>query len=253
MNHKKSIIEHYQDNISSYLYNGTHMPYLINTSFNMLSHEPDDIESDILNRIKHIRLNDPSTPVLSELYRQLSSHRFKTNQSMNRKIYERDITYKRVSNVWQTYEKFQSHLVQSLVKNAGRSSKIELHPLTFDFMDVNGSKHHNHVWDDDGTLHLHSIYLIRNELAEKFDGLVAEQFMPILWHPNLSGIRAVHGERIGSGPSDLPKTIEYASKFMAGVDPMGWQSDLPLSFQFPLTNAERRQRRSDAQMLDAAA
>ncbi|WP_197274712.1 hypothetical protein [Novosphingobium sp. AAP83] len=196
-------------------------------------------------------MNDPSSPMLSELYKQISDHRFKTNQSMNRKIYERDITFKRVSYVWQTYEKFQSHLVQTLVKNAGRSGKIELHPLTFDFMDVNGSKHHNHVWDDDGTLHIHSIYLIRNEISVKFDGLLAEQFMPILWHPKLSGVRAVHGEAIGSEPSDLPKAIQYASKFMAGVDPMGWQSDLPLSFQFPLTNAERRQRRSDAQALAA--
>ena len=252
MNHRQNIINQYQYHISSLINSGNYHPYLITTTFNMVEHIPDHIESDILNRIKHIRKNDPSSPVLSELYHQLCDHRFKTNRSINRRIYEKDITFKRVSCVWKTYEKFQSHLVQSLVKNAGRDGKIELHPITYDFMDVNGSKHHNHVWDDDGTLHIHSIYLIRNEISEKFDRLVAQQFMPILWHPNLSGVRGVHGERVSPEPDDLPKAIEYASKFMVGFDPGGWKSDLPLSFQFPLSDAERRQRRLDAQMLDAS-
>jgi hypothetical protein len=253
MNYKQNIINQYKKNISSLTDTGRYQSYLITTTFNMRDHVPDHMESDLLNRIKHLRKNDRSSQVLSELYKQLSDHRFKTNQSLNRGIYEKDIIFNRVSYVWKTYTKFQSHLVQGLVKNAGRSTKIELHPLTYDWMDVNGSKHHNHVWDDDGTLHLHSIYLIRNEISKTFDGLVAEQFMPILWHKNLTGVRAVHGERIGSEPDDLPKAIEYCSKFMAGVDPMGWRSDLPLSHQFPLSNAERRQCRSDAQMLDAAA
>lgn len=253
MHYKQNIINQYNRNVSSLVDTGNYQSYLITTMFNMANHVPDHIESDLLNRIKHLRQNDPTSPVLSELYQQLADHRFKTNLSMNRKIYERDITFKRVSWVWNQYEKFQSHLVQSLIKNASRAGKIELHPLTYDFMDVNGSKHHNHVFDDDGTLHLHSIYLIRNEIAEKFDGLVAGQFNQILWHPNLTGVRAVHGEAIGDEPDDLADTIEYASKFMTGFDPVGLKSDLPLSFQFPLSDAERRQRRSDAQMLHAAA
>lgn len=253
MNYKQNIINQYNRNISSLFETGRYQSHLITTTFNMVDHIPDYIESDLLNSIKHLRKNDPSSPVLSELYQQLSDYRFKTNLSLNRRIYEKDITFKRVSWVWETYEKFQSHLVQSLVKNAGRAGKIELHPKTYDWMDVNGSKHHNHVFDDDGTLHIHSIYLIRNEISEKFDGLVAEQFLPILWHPKLSGVRAVHGERVGPEPDDLPKAISYASKFMAGIDPAGWKSDLPLSFQFPISTNERLLKRHDAQALAAAA
>ena len=252
MNHKQNIITQYNKTISKLMDTDNYQSYLITTMFNMTTHVPDHVESIILNRIKHFKKTDPYSPVLTELYKQLSDYRFKTNLSLNRKIYEKDITFKRVSFVWEIYEKFQSHLVQSLIKNAGRSGKIELHPLTFDFMDVNGSSHHNHVWDDDGTLHLHSIYLIRNEISEKFDGLVADQFMPIIWHKNLTGIRGAHGERIGSQPNDLSKSIEYASKFMTGFDPMGLKSDLPLNFQYPLSDAERRQRRADAQRLHAA-
>jgi hypothetical protein len=169
MNHKENIINQYNKNISSLIDTGRYQSYLITTTFNMIDHVPDHVESDLLNRIKHITKTDPSSPVLSELYKQISDHRFKTNQSLNRGIYEKDITFQRVSYVWKTYTKFHSHLVQGLVKNAGRSGKIELHPLTYDFMDVNGSKHHNHVWDDHGTLHLHSTPPLRAALRDFAD------------------------------------------------------------------------------------
>lgn len=166
---------------------------------------------------------------------------------MNYKIYERDISYGRVSFVWQQYDWLYSHLVQTLVKNASRPNKLQYHSLTYDFMDVYGSKHKNHVWDDDGTLHIHSIYLVRNEISEKFEWLMDQQFLPILYHQKLSGIRDVHAERIGSEPDDLSNVIEYAGKFVMGIDPLRQRDDLPLTNQYPISTSERLIKRQHAQ------
>ena len=252
MPYKQNVINDFNKNISNLIASGKYKSYLISLSFNMIDCDPDCKESELIDLIIQKRNNDPISLELPALYKRLSDYRFKINKSINSKIYEKSITQKRVSYVWKTYEKFQSHLVQRLIKNASRPNKIDLHPKTYDFIDVNGSKRHNYVYDMDGTLHIHSIYLIRNEIVEKFEGLVAQDFQPILWHPNLSGVRDVHAIPIKSGPDDLPKTIEYASKFMVSFDPMGWKDDLPLSFQYPLTDDERRQRRADAQRLAAA-
>ncbi|KPF90325.1 hypothetical protein IP81_15600 [Novosphingobium sp. AAP83] len=143
-------------------------------------------------------------------------------------------------------------MVKTLIKNAGRSNKIKLYPKSWDFIDVSGSKRGNHVWDDDFSIHLHSIYLIQNEIAEKFEGLMAGGFNEILWHPKLSGVRRVHGETIGSEPDDMANVIEYASKFAMGIDPLKQRDDLPLSFQFPITGEERLLKRKVAQDIAAA-
>jgi hypothetical protein len=252
MNKKYNIINQYREKISSQLDTGLYKSHFVTTTFNMVDHVPDHIEGGILNHIKHLRKNDPLSPVLSHLYKNLSDYRFKTNQSLNHKIYEKNLIFNRVSGTWKNYAKLHSHLVQSLVKNATRPNKIHLHIRSYDFMDVNGSKHNNHAWDMDGTLHIHSIWLIRNEISEKFDRLAAEQFMPILWHKNLTGIRSIDAKPVGSQRDDLTTAIEYASKLVFGFDPLQTKDHLPLVFQFPLTHDERRQRRSDAQMLAAA-
>lgn len=251
MNHKQNIINQYQEDIASHLIRDNYQAYFITTMFNMTNHIPDHVEGDILNQIKHIRNCDSSSPILPHLYRNLSDHRFKINRSLNHKIYEKDITPQRLSWIWKQYDIFQTHLVKTLIKNAGRSSKIELYPKTYDFIDVFGSKHGNLVWDDDFSIHLHSIYLIRNEIAEKFEGLMAQEFNPVLWHPKLNGIRRVHGEAIGSQPDDLRNVIEYAGKFAMGIDPLRHKDDLPLSFQYPITDEERLLKRRDAQMIAA--
>jgi hypothetical protein len=253
MNKKQQIINAYKSNISSHLETGDYRPYLITTMFNMTTHMPDDVEGYLINRIKHIRKNDPSSSVLPELYRQLSDHRFKINRSLNHKIYEKDITLQRLTWYWKQYDIFQTHLVKTLIKNAGRSNKIELYPKSWDFIDCFGSKHGKLVWDDDFSIHLHSIYLIKNEIAEKFERLMAGQFNEILWHPNLSGVRRVHGELIGSKADDMTNAIDYACKFAMGIGPLSQRDDLPLSFQFPITGEERLLRRKVAQELAAAA
>jgi hypothetical protein len=253
MNHKQKVIKQYEENISSHLIEGDYQAYLITTLFNMTNHTPDHVEGDILNHIKHLRKHDPSSPILYHLYQNLSDHRFKINRTLNHRIYEKDITPQRLSWVWKQYDIFQTHLVKTLINNAGRSNKIELYPKTYDFIDVFGSKHGNEIWDDDFSIHLHSIYLIRNEIAEKFEGLVAGQYHEVLWHPKLNGIRAVHGEAIGSEPDDMANVIEYAGKFALGIDPLRQRDDLPLSFQYPITSEERLLKRRDAQMIAAAA
>ena len=95
MNKKQSIINQYKEKISPYLDTDLYKCHLVTTTFNMVDHVPDHIESDILNRIKHLRKHDSSSPVLSALYKNLSDHRFKVNQSLNHKIYEKKLTFKR--------------------------------------------------------------------------------------------------------------------------------------------------------------
>ena len=253
MRNKTNIINQYNQNISSYMKTGSYRSYLVTTMFNMMTHEPDYIEGDMLNRIKHISSNDPSSPVLKVLYRDLMDYRFKINRSLNHRIYERDISHKRVSFVWQQYDLLYSHVVQSLVNNAERPNKLQFHPLTYDFMDVYGSKHHCHVWDDDGTLHIHSIYLVRNEIAGKFDSLIEGRFHPVIWHPKLTAIRDVHAEPIGSGPDDLANAIQYAGKTVLGIDPLRHRDDLPLINQCPISTDERLLKRQHAQSLATAA
>jgi hypothetical protein len=252
MRNKINIINQYNQNISSHMRSGLYHSYMVTAMFNMKTHQPDHIEGEILNGIKNLKSTNPSSQVLNVLYRDLMDYRFKINRSLNNRIYERDISYGRVSFVWQQYDLFYSHLVQTLVKNASRPNKIKFHPLTYDFMDVNGSKHQNHVWDDDGTLHIHSIYLVRSEIAGKFDGLMEQQFLPILYHPKLSGIRDVHAEPIGHGSNDLDNVIEYVGKTMFGINPLRQRDDLPLTNQYPITAEERRLKREHAQAMAAA-
>jgi hypothetical protein len=249
----QQIIDAYKSNISSHLETGDYQSYFITTMFNMTNHMPDDVEGSLINQIKHIKKHNPSSGVLPELYKQLSDYRYKINTSLNHKIYEKDITLKRLNFVWQQYDILQTHLVKTLINNAGRSNKTHLFHKTWDFIDCFGSKHGKLVWDDDFSTHTHSIYLLRNEIAEKFERLMVGQFNDILWHPKLNGIRAVHGEAIGGEPDDLANVVDYASKFVMRVDPLKQRDDLPLTNQYPISGFERVMKRQNAQDIAAAA
>ena len=250
---KQQIIDAYKSNISSHLETGDYRSYFITTMFNMTNHMPDDVEGSLINQIKHIKKHNPSSSVLPALYKQLSDYRYKINTSLNHKIYEKDITLKRLNFVWNQYDILQTHLVKTLINNAGRSNKIDLYHKTWDFIDCFGSKRGKLVWYDDFSIHTHSIYLVRNEIAEKFERMMVGQFNDILWHPKLNGIRAVHGEAIGGGASDLANVIDYASKSVLRVDPLKQRDDLPLTNQYPISGFERVMKRQVAQDIAAAA
>ena len=132
---KQQIIDAYKSNISSHLETGDYLSYFITTMFNMTTHMPDDVEGSFINQIKHVRKHDPSSSVLPALYKQLSDYRYKINTSLNHKIYEKDITLKRLNFVWNQYDILQTHIVKTLINNAGRSNKIDLFPKTYDFID----------------------------------------------------------------------------------------------------------------------
>lgn len=253
MNHKANIINKYKKNISDHINGNVCYPYFVTTTFNMKNHDPDDVEGDLLNRIKHTKTHDPFSPILSILYKELSDHRFKVNGFINRSIYEKTVTHQRLNWIWKQYDTFQSHLVKSMINNAARPSKIDLFPVTFDFVDVVGSKHGNYLWFEDSAIHLHSIFLINPRICDKFDWLMKEQFWPIIWHPKLNGIRSVHAEKIGSEADDLSNVIEYAAKCLFGINPLRQKDDLPLTNQYPITAEERRLKRQHAQSVAAAA
>jgi hypothetical protein len=106
---KQQIIDAYKSNISTHLKTGDYRSYFITTMFNMTTHMPDDVEGSFINQIKHVRKHDPSSSVLPALYKQLSDYRFKINTSLNHKIYEKDITLKRLNFVWNQYDILQTH------------------------------------------------------------------------------------------------------------------------------------------------
>ena len=225
--------------------------YMITTAFNMTTHKPDYIESCIINNIQNALKGGSSESYLLSQYKSLRDHRYRVNTARNRNIYESHITSKRLDFIWLNYDIFYRHLISHLVNNGTRKSKRRFHPSTFDCIDVNGSKFFAPVVDDDGTLHIHSIYLIRNEISDRLDSLIEQHFMPILSHHNLTGIRAVHGKPIGSEPGKLRKVINYNSKFMTSHYARYNLADMSLYSQYPITDEERRQRRRDAQRLQA--
>ena len=253
MTNQNNIINQYKKNISEHINDNGCYPYFVTTTFNMKNHDPDDVEGDLLNRIKHTKTHDPFSPILSILYKELSDHRFKVNGFINRSIYEKTVTHQRLNWIWNQYDIFQTHLVKSMINNAARSSKIDLFPVTFDYVDVVGSKHGNYLWFEDSAIHLHSIYLIKPEICGKFEWLVDNQFWPILWHPKLNGIRSVHAEKIGSEADDLSNVIEYAAKCVLTINPLKVGHDLPLTNQYPITAQERLMKRQHAQSVAAAA
>ena len=204
---------------------------MITSAFNMVNHIPDETEFQIIKHIDDSLKAKSSNDIMFPLYKTLQNHRYKINIGINRRIYEPKITPRRLDFIWENYTCLYDHLLQFLIKNNDRKSKKPLYPLTFDFVDVHGSKHHNLVFDDDGSVHLHSIYLVRNEIADRFDSLIEQSFMPVLWRPSLTGIRAVHGKPIGSEPGELSTVIEYASKYMTSQSARRIMADMPLYSQ----------------------
>lgn len=78
MNKKAMFINQYKQNISSHMRTGLYHSYMVTTMFNMKTHEPDHVEGEMLNAIKHLQSTNPSSPVLNVLYRDLMDYRFKS-------------------------------------------------------------------------------------------------------------------------------------------------------------------------------
>lgn len=54
MTNQNNIINQYKRNITDQINDNGHVPYFVTTTFNMKNHDSDDVEGDLLNRIKQV-------------------------------------------------------------------------------------------------------------------------------------------------------------------------------------------------------
>ena len=242
-------LEGIEDTIRRDIKDDNSKPYLVTTSFYSSSYEPDDVENGLIDRIRKFKNQTGSINIPVDLYNRLSNHRYGRQQKRQSHRYNNTLTPNMLESLWNEYDGLYGHIIQFLIDNANRNSKLHLHPRTYDFVDVNGSKHQNHILDENGTLHIHSIYLVRNEIQEEFERLIAQEFRQILWQPKLNGIRQVHAERIADGPDDLRNVLAYNSKFALGLGRSGDFAELPLFHMFPISSEERGHKRRVARQL----
>jgi len=138
--------------------------------------------------------------------------------------------------VWNTYERVYVHVASRLTNNFSR--KPTLQPLTFDFLDVNGTKDSRYACFTPTTIpHIHSIYLVHDAVKGKFDELMAESFFSVITHPKMADIvSSIHAKPV----TDLQGAISYASKFYDNAYAKKLRNDYPLFNQFPVPKSQRR-------------
>jgi len=119
--------------------------------------------------------------------------------------------YKFLTNVtWKFYHKVYYHLSSSLTNNITR--KPYLFPVTFDFLDIDHTGKTKLATFTETTIpHIHSIYLIHENLLDKFHFHISNEFQSITKHHCFSDhIRTIDARPI---TKDLPFAVSYCSKF----------------------------------------
>jgi hypothetical protein len=136
-----------------------------------------------------------------------------------------------IDGIWRTYSKFYGHLASQLTEHAFRKGKAHLLPLTYDWIDLDGTRGKGKP-DYQNFPHIHSVWLIHLDIEQKWTDLISQDFKLVesfnsgverTW----SAFRAANGWEHAS-PSvesfeakeiyDLPRWVEYASKFYEKVD-----------------------------------
>lgn len=206
----------------------SYIPYMITVTFNKYTFGYDNRLNSLYNSIKYSKVYDP------EKHREFMMHRQAKARVIPLELYGIKITEKDIDKIIKQYDILMGHMIAGLIKNYNRPSKHYLHPVTFDFIDIRGTKHHNPVIDEDDTLHIHGIWLIHKNIKEKFDNLIEKKFHPILIHPALTGIRDMHAQKV----YNLTEAIKYSSKAM--LLPLNHSLDPSLLYhQYPISSGER--------------
>ena len=132
---------------------------------------------------------------------------------------------------WDLYSKLYRHLLSQLDRRYHR--KHDFHPLTFDFLDINGSRGNPFAALTERTIpHVHSIYLVHEKTLPRFEELANSRFESIVHHPSI----APYVSSIDAQPfelSDLPQIVSYCSKFYDNAYVRNIRDDLELFNQFP--------------------
>lgn len=122
----------------------------------------------------------------------------------------------KVDYTWKHYFKFYRHLVGHLIKRPKR--RPDLHPLTCDYIDFPKSSSGKPL-EITAMPHIHSIYLIDEVIADKFEDMCTEGLDRVLKHEKLNKLATCDVQKINeypetSGPHQLFNTIRYSSKYV---------------------------------------
>lgn len=139
-------------------------------------------------------------------------------------------------STWTQYSKTYRFILSQLTNNFRK--KPHLHPRTYDFFDVPGTRINiNAAFTENTIPHIHSIYLIHRDTLDPFQTLIDEQFYRVVSHDSMCDfIQTIHAEPI---TSDLPRAVAYCSKFYDNCYAKSMRSDYDLFRQFPITNEEK--------------
>jgi hypothetical protein len=150
----------------------------------------------------------------------------------------RDVLKAKINYSWDKYDDVYRHILTALMNNF--SFKRHLHPLTFDFIDLPGTRYSRHLnKDDPKTPHIHSIYLIHDKTLSRFEELRAESFTSITSHPKLRALISIHAVPL---VKDTTKHLfDYASKLYCSGHHLESSAGVNLFNQYPIAKYKRLQ------------
>lgn len=137
---------------------------------------------------------------------------------------------------WKQYSRAYRFILSQLTNNF--SKKQYLHPLTYDFFDVdNTSKNINASFTEKTIPHIHSIYLIHIDTLDSFQHLIDTQFSAVVNDSSMCDfVQTIHAKRI---TSNLPQAVAYCSKFYDNCYARSMRTEYDLFRQHPITNEEK--------------
>jgi hypothetical protein len=150
-------------------------------------------------------------------------------------------------STWATYKKFYKHLVSHLIGN-NWAKKGYLHPLTYDFLDVDGTRGNRRAPFTRYTIpHIHSIYLVHQDTIDRWNDLMNQSFKKVTDRSSISPfVESFHAVPI----YNLPGIVAYASKLYDVEQMRPIRDDYQLYNQHgPIGAAEKEALKEDREQL----
>jgi hypothetical protein len=146
---------------------------------------------------------------------------------------------------WNTYSRFYRHLISKLANHS--FDKPHLHPLTYDFLDVDGTRNNPRATFNRNTIpHIHSIYLIHENVLNRWTDLLNQQFIPVIAHRSLFPfVSSFYATPI----FNLPGIVSYASKFYDVEQMRRIRDNYHPYHQQPISNEEKEMLKLERQNL----
>ena len=247
------IVTEYTECIVQKIEESNLIPYFVTVAF----HPNPPPDSDDLRQLRHdyrqidrdLKRPDTDRP-LSETI-TLTTHanqrwnryreklRFSALATNSKRTTPNDLTPKAIERLWRQHAEFMTHLVAHLVKNHNRPSKHDMHPITVEFIDLNGSKHRQANFSEPDDQHTHGIYLIHPDTKAKFQRLIDTRFRDLLYHPALMPIQNIDVSMIEPTSSSIRKLVSYSSKLLEGENAIRINNNTPLTQFYPIARSER--------------